>query len=856
MRSPGPYDGKSDMKAGSTAIPSEHDNGGESWFQSALATRLLGVTVGFDIYLRNGFRIIGLPANASSSEIAKETNRLKTMAKIGGECVRGISIRNGYEGKLNPNAAVECASALKDPRFRFVCELFWPHLDEIGFEILKRCKDLNDAQLREHLESIAQGIGEQEAMLAKHALTIIHHNEALRGEIAAIEGTAMWNADPWRRAFRYWHETIQSNRYWEYMTERAKAYDDPRIAPDDVEHLRKAVEKAIVELNALLARLHVANGTGLAKEHIALLIGGPFARALVDEQLASTVRAMAKKQISMLSGMATRLLIDPKDRMRHKKFREQLDILWTHIEGAMRELKEDAGLSDDLLARAEFDEVGKIILSALSGSIDYMNERERAILLSIVTARRLMQLPISSGMRAKLESSIRQDISYLYKEFGSVDGVDPSECWFLEGEMADPEASILLPVFKISSVTGAQIQWYSKAVLVPRSVFARDCHQGKKPVALADRVSRSPRMMKAKKERESAQKMLDAETKQATERKKRARLEILTRYKARHDEISAQIEEKEKSNDKVLRELDAAASQKIARAKNQLESAEQDIESGRKSDRDLAFKTYEAACAEKRTATYFVRKDLPITILSGFGCGLLAFGLGSSAGFSAGIAGQPLYMHGALVGAILGLVRYPVSRGITTSRAKQRLGQIEMKIEKEKRAARAKANAAIGAIKNELQAKKNEMTEKIRLLEQQKEKNEAEAKAEIGLKEKEIEEQSARRKNEYARIIKEAEKMLAAYSEPKPTDAAKNHPMYKRARASGYKDGKRPPEDEAQRLMTAKAEAFMASLDYNERAKLIRLMQICGENEANKYLMKLMGMPRQEAKNALRSLPL
>jgi len=104
-------------------------------------------------------------------------------------------------------------------------------------------------------------------------------------------------------------------------------------------------------------------------------------------------------------------------------------------------------------------------------------------LYCLLTTKKLLTLPVTPGMRRKLEQSKRSDTEILYRDFiTSPDEIDPTRCWFADDEEADPAASLEFPIYKITNreVTvnslqgsaGISVKWLTRKVLVPRSRLA------------------------------------------------------------------------------------------------------------------------------------------------------------------------------------------------------------------------------------------------------------------------------------------------------------------------------------------------------------------------------------------------
>ena len=149
----------------------------------------------------------------------------------------------------------------------------------------------------------------------------------------------------------------------------------------------------------------------------------------------------------------------------------------------------DVGIDPELVALSEFDRICEAILGASNSKIDYDNpNRERDIVYSMLVAQQLLSLPLSRHARRKIEASLRSDRRILYRGFELPGDVDPTECWFAEGEVVDPDSCLLFPYHKVTgrelkvdvvqSSAGVRVSYESRRILVPRSARARAVHEG------------------------------------------------------------------------------------------------------------------------------------------------------------------------------------------------------------------------------------------------------------------------------------------------------------------------------------------------------------------------------------------
>jgi hypothetical protein len=97
-----------------------------------------------DIYRRNAFRLTGLAVTATAREVARQADKLKMLAEVGGNAAEQLSVIPGMEPPTVDQVR-EAAQRLKDVEARALDEFFWlwpedwekPDADE-AFAALKR----------------------------------------------------------------------------------------------------------------------------------------------------------------------------------------------------------------------------------------------------------------------------------------------------------------------------------------------------------------------------------------------------------------------------------------------------------------------------------------------------------------------------------------------------------------------------------------------------------------------------------------------------------------------------------------------------------------------------------------------
>lgn len=131
---------------------------------------------------------------------------------------------------------------------------------------------------------------------------------------------------------------------------------------------------------------------------------------------------------------------------------------------------------------AQIDAFVMSVMDALRTGIRLEAEdRARALLYSILVGRELETLSMQRPVASRVREAIDDDIRNLYGELGDDwQELDPSACWFTPGATADPDASVVIDLFKVVSLTYSEYDALHIPVLIPRSKAAKWVHSGRR----------------------------------------------------------------------------------------------------------------------------------------------------------------------------------------------------------------------------------------------------------------------------------------------------------------------------------------------------------------------------------------
>jgi len=211
-----------------------------------------------DLYRRNAFRLTGLMVTASAREVARQADKLKMLAEVGGHAAQQLTVLPGAQPPT-PDEVREAVQKLKDLEARAVDEFFWfwpqdwenPDADA-ALSALKR-NDLDAA-----FALWVQREAGEECPIASHNLAVLFHMRAL--EWAGIELQEVLSAADretqvkyWRESFDRWEWLAGDDRLWDAFKSRIRQVNDVALTTGFARRLKNELPKAFDQVNAQLA---------------------------------------------------------------------------------------------------------------------------------------------------------------------------------------------------------------------------------------------------------------------------------------------------------------------------------------------------------------------------------------------------------------------------------------------------------------------------------------------------------------------------------------------------------------------------------------------------------------------------
>lgn len=827
---------------------------------ATLGKQLLGIDMSADLYARNGYRVIATSAFAHRSKLEGESQRIRNICKIDPAAAIKSGIRIGYDSHLplDRDDILQCLSNLQSPRQRILYDLFWPHISEQQFDLIKRPRNLLTTQSIKVLKETANTAKGQDASIIKHALALIHHNQAIAHELLFASGEVEWSSEHWNKAMFYWADVLTTDHFWNYIAERIIELDDPRLDLDDLDQLRTELPSVILAFNSLFAQVFARSSASAAcYGHLIIMERSGLPSDTVTEALELTVRKIADGKLKPLTQRVETQLLDPQGKINLPRFMEVCSPILDEAFVVRTYLLNELNLPAKLVETTRFDLLSEKILSALNGKLDFSNEEERlrSILYCMLVAKRLGQLPLSALMKQKLEKSMRSDTSILYKGFlPTANDFDPTCCWFLESELPDPWLSFELPVYKITETKGISVRWESRRVLVPRSERARMVHDGKLKIEDLNEDE------------------YDEESKALLAQIKSLKMSCDRSVQELNNVLSTEVALDVASTEDALRQHNQRTADEAAAAEETLAK----IKQNRDRQVELVQKNFdtEIAQARKNAAGPIaeaqsnraklgeiakgvrgrLRLEIPLALILATVFGGISITIAIQDVSAAGATSPLIPLTATALGMIAGLAislairrhRYTIADK-AISEAKASAKRAERKIDEQRREAirnldqqakrdGAKAEGVLQSIttkRTQITSDAQKRQEKIRRTYQQ-EINNAQASA--------------------ATQTQPLQQRFTARIEGKPESAKKDFPAYIAAKAAGYQDGKGPSDYEVNRIVRRKMDEMMSSLDPVAKVLLEVTLRQLSNDEANRFLAALIEMSSFERNQKLRGL--
>jgi len=447
-----------------------------------LGVSLLRMDLSLDLYAQNPLRIIVRPAWVTDEESDALTQRFRNLYRLRPQIALQQLLHFDYAQWVELRNPLDLLNDLREPPRRLVWELFWLHLDAGNFAKISANRRWTIPHPLPQFDSTESST---DAALWVHALAVLYHNQALTLELTNLKNALEHRASAegfWRKSLESWAATIGNPFFWEYIQNRIEILDDPRLTPAILEPLRAELPEIILSFNSVWVRAYIGAGYfDDAARHLRLIgenfFPGPIQQKIFLGLLREITNAWLNPFILQLENNR------PQQSASWPVVRDWLTPILDAAAQIPPDLKAKFSLDELIIADIPLDNLAEKIFALIDSEIiDYQPSRPRTILFLILICRRILELPLSPSLRRRIEERRGTYIENLYGRFYNnahhAREIDPTQCWFLPGELSDPEQSLLLPVYK-PNPRGKITLWDSQEVLIPRSRLAEMLHFGK-----------------------------------------------------------------------------------------------------------------------------------------------------------------------------------------------------------------------------------------------------------------------------------------------------------------------------------------------------------------------------------------
>ena len=204
------------------------------------------------IYQTNAFRLLGLPVDASSSEISRRFQKLEMMHKLGvTEPTRANSVLSPVGVSLSQ--IHDARQRMTDPQARVIEEFFW-------FWPVKPDCAATDEALRGLESGDEEGAMDVWVRRSKesadsasiHNLAVLNHLRFLDGISSASPNLECLEAKA-NQAWDYWLTLLEMQAFWTRLAARIASYGDPRLSEETVGDIRASLLPTLLQIDVTLA---------------------------------------------------------------------------------------------------------------------------------------------------------------------------------------------------------------------------------------------------------------------------------------------------------------------------------------------------------------------------------------------------------------------------------------------------------------------------------------------------------------------------------------------------------------------------------------------------------------------------
>lgn len=224
------------------------------------------VSIKIDSYTNNSFRILGLPSNASSREIARREKEIIALINIGQEYISRYDFQCLGPLKRTEECVREASRKLQDPYSRLLEEIFWftnnSPVDEFALSSLT-AGDITQAHfLWSEAIDKSKSIGDifiaslWNLVILDHALLI---NDEVKDIVNKTTGTTEKDKiERWKKVIDNWTILLNNPKFFNMIAMRAKSIEEKRFSNDILQEiLSKGIPERLAQINLTFLKFYL-----------------------------------------------------------------------------------------------------------------------------------------------------------------------------------------------------------------------------------------------------------------------------------------------------------------------------------------------------------------------------------------------------------------------------------------------------------------------------------------------------------------------------------------------------------------------------------------------------------------------
>ena len=429
-----------------------------------------------DIYRTNSFRILNIPINASSNEIAKHVKKLDLLEKTG-------ELNKQLAGILPltplPDSTVrsEANQRLSDPESRLIDEIlwFWPVYPKVATDTEEALTAMKHGDIDKAISTWGRHDREEyETNTATHNLAVLYHAMALDIEYvgkkqALTDEQLAKKRVYWKNALSHWKDIFENEWLTQQILDRIIRINDPRLNKDECIKIKEGLPVVLLSINASLVIQAVQKQySEEATFHLSLLLNSGFHKDIIDQAILFVVNPLREQVKAICSDINSKAIKTPKNN----------DKLAIHLEQqtpAILSALDTLLLKGNPVRETLHDQIAQTMVDLIHAFCKQTDDWKTTIKI-LKRARKIAESEL-------LLKRISDDIV-------TCEGnMQFSTCWFCQKNPAIEKAAVSVKMHGDvqrtgNSYTGGQVRWRHLDVKVPRCKQCSSLHSKRATISV------------------------------------------------------------------------------------------------------------------------------------------------------------------------------------------------------------------------------------------------------------------------------------------------------------------------------------------------------------------------------------